>query len=99
MRKLLLFVLLGCRAFAHVVSMSSGELHVNGRTATYELRIPMYEVAHVANPESALLDHIKFEGARRTSSACREQDGTYVCLADYEFERPVSDKIEVECTL
>jgi hypothetical protein len=99
MRKLLLFVLLGCRAYAHVVSMSSGELHVNGRAATYELRIPMYEVAHVTNPETALLDQLKFEGAHRVSSQCREQDGTYICRADYEFDHPVPDKIEVECTL
>ena len=99
MRRLLLSILVcGC-AYAHVVSMSSGELHVEGRSATYELRIPMYEVAHVTNPETALLDQLKFEGARRTSSNCQEQDGTYICRADYEFTAPVPDKIEVECTL
>ena len=98
MRRLLPFLLCAC-VYAHVVSMSNGELHVNGRTATYELRIPMYEVANVANPETTLLDHVKFEGARRTSSSCQEQDGTYVCHATYEFDRPVPDKIEVECTL
>jgi len=99
MRKLLLPILLGGSAFGHVVSMSNGELRVNGLTATYELRIPMYEVAHVANPETALLDQVKFEGARRTSSKCQEQDGTYLCRADYEFDHAVPDKIEVECTL
>jgi len=98
MRSLLL-VLLSSTAFAHVVSMSSGELHVDGRMATYELRIPMYEVAHVSNPETALLDHVKFEGAQRTSSSCMEQDGAYVCRASYEFDRPVTDKIAAECTL
>jgi HupE / UreJ protein len=98
MRRLLLF-LICCSAYAHVVSMSNGELHVNGRTATYELRIPMYEVAHVSNPETALLDHVKFEGARRTSSSCGQESDTYVCRADYEFEQPVPDKIEAECTL
>jgi hypothetical protein len=103
MRRLFLFLIccstLAEYASAHVVSMSSGELHVNGRTATYELRIPMYEVAHVTHPETALLDQLKFEGARRTSSMCQEQDGTYICHADYEFDQPVPDKIEVECTL
>jgi len=103
MRRLLPFLvityLFSACAYAHVVSMSNGELHVNGRTATYELRIPMYEVANVAHPETALLDHVKFEGARRTSSRCQEQDGTYVCHATYEFAAPVPDKIEVECTL
>jgi hypothetical protein len=103
MRSLLLF-LICCStvaeyANAHVVSMSSGELHLDGRTATYELRIPMYEVEQLANPETALLDHVKFEGARRTSSNCQEQAGTYVCHAIYEFAAPVSDKIEAECTL
>jgi len=99
MRRLLLPILLCGSAYAHVVSMSSGELHVDGRTATYELRMPMYEVAHVTHPETALLDQVKFQGARRTSSNCREMDGAYVCRADYEFDRPVPDKIEVECTL
>jgi HupE/UreJ protein len=98
MRSLPLFLFCGC-CYAHVVSMSSGELHVNGRTATYELRMPMYEVAHVTHPETALLDQVKFQGSRRTSSNCREMDGTYICHADYEFDRPVPDKIEVECTL
>jgi len=86
-------------ADAHVVSMSNGELHVNGRAATYELRIPMYEVAHVTHPETALLDHVKFEGARRTSSRCQAEGETYVCRAAYAFDRPMPDKIEAECTL
>jgi hypothetical protein len=79
--------------------MSTGELHVNGLHATYELRIPTYEIAHVTNPETALLEQVKFEGARRTSSTCQEQDGTYVCRANYEFPAAVPDKIEVQCTL
>ncbi len=99
MRRWALLLVSASLAQAHVVSMSNGELHVSGRAATYELRIPMYEVAHVTNPETALLDHVKFEGARRTSGSCQAQGETYVCLADYEFERPVPDKIEAECTL
>ena len=98
MRSLLFFLICG-RAFAHVVSISSGELHVDGRTATYELRIPVYELTHVTHPETALLDQVKFEGARRTTSNCQEQEGTYICRAAYEFDQPVPDKIEVECTL
>jgi hypothetical protein len=99
MRRLLLPVLICGSAYAHVVSMSSGELHVTGRTATYELRMPMYEVAHVSTPETTLLDQVKFEGGHRTSAKCQEADAIYVCRADYEFDRPVPDKIEVECTL
>ena len=102
MHKRLFLVALGAAAgtvYGHVVSMSSGELRVQGRTATYELRIPIYEIAHVANPETALLEHVKFAGARRGDSSCAEQDGTYTCRASYEFDHPVPDKIEVECTL
>jgi HupE / UreJ protein len=98
LRRLLPFLICVC-AYAHVVSMSTGELHVNGLHATYELRIPTYEIAHVTNPETALLEQVKFEGARRTSSTCQEQDGTYVCRANYEFPAAVPDKIEVQCTL
>ena len=98
MRRLVLFLICSS-TYAHVVSISSGELHVDGRMATYELRIPVYELTHVTHPETALLDQLKFEGARRTSSKCQEHDGTYICQAEYEFDRPVPDKIEVECTL
>ena len=99
MRSLLPLLLCCCSVYGHVVSMSSGELHVSGRSATYELRMPIYEIANVANPETALLDHVKFEGARRISSQCQEQDGTYICRAAYEFDQPVPDKIQAECTL
>ena len=82
--------------WAHVVSMSTGELRVDGPTAVYELRMPMYEIAHVANPET-LMDHIRFNGAHRISSKCHEEDGTYVCVANYEFSGLI-DRVEVECT-
>ena len=44
---MLLAILVTGPVYAHVVSMSTGELRVDGPTATYELRMPMYEVAHV----------------------------------------------------
>ena len=55
---------------AHVMSMSSGDLTVTGARAHYELRMPLYEVAHVQNPERALLEHVRFAGARLVSSEC-----------------------------
>jgi hypothetical protein len=86
---------------AHMVSMSTGELKVDGNRVHYELRIPMYEVAHVHEPEHTLLDHIQFHsgGALGTASAqsCRDEQGTYVCTADYEFPAPV-EELRVECT-
>jgi HupE / UreJ protein len=87
---------------AHMVSMSTGELKVEGDRAHFELRIPTYEVAHVSEPEHTLLDHIRFKsgGAWGTPSAqsCRDDQGTYICTADYRFPAPV-DKLDVECTL
>jgi len=82
--------------WAHVVSMSTGELRVDGPLADYELRIPMIEIAQMANPAS-ILDHIQFDGGHRRSAKCAEEDGTYVCHASYEFENLVPDKLGVEC--
>lgn len=87
---------------AHMVSMSTGELKVDGNRAHYELRIPMYEVAHVRDPARTLLDHVRFIGGgawgKPSSQACKDEQGTYVCTADYQFPAPV-DALDVECTL
>ena len=88
-------------ASAHMVSMSTGELKVDGARAHYELRMPMYEVTHVRTPERTLLEHIRFKSgdwAKRENASCSDQQGTYVCTADYQFPAPV-DALEVECTL
>jgi hypothetical protein len=61
----------------------------------------MYEVAHVREPERTLLDHIRFKSGgvwgKRTGESCSDQQGTYVCTADYEFPAP-AEELEVECT-
>jgi len=86
----------------HMVSMSTGDLKVDGDRAHFELRMPMYEVAHVREPEHTLLDHVRFEsgGAQGKASgqACRQEQDTYVCTADYQFSVPV-ETVQVECTL
>jgi hypothetical protein len=81
------------------MSMSSGDLAISGARAHYELRMPLYEVAHVPNPARALLEHIRFSGARLVHSECRADParGTYLCAADYEFAAPV-ERVDVECT-
>lgn len=84
---------------AHVVSMSTGELRVDGPTATFELRMPVYEVAHTAHPETDLLDHVRFGDGHRTRSSCHEDTGAYICTADYEFPTLHPDAMEVDCTL
>jgi hypothetical protein len=87
---------------AHMVSMSTGDLKVDGNRAHYELRMPMYEVAHVREPEHTLLDHVRFESggawAKPSGQACRQEQDTYVCTADYQFPALV-ETVRVECTL
>lgn len=85
---------------AHMVSMSTGELLVEGDRAHYELRMPSYEVAHVTDPDRTLLAQIHFRSGgalgRTTEQSCRAQDGTYVCAATYQFPAPV-DSLDVDC--
>ncbi len=60
-RSACLLALLPVPLAAHMVSMSTGDLKVDGARASYELRMPMYEVAHVHDPQHTLLDHVRFE--------------------------------------
>jgi hypothetical protein len=89
-------------AAAHMVSMSTGDLKVDGAHASYELRMPMYEVAHVHAPERTLLEHVRFASggawAKPSNESCRQEDASYVCRADYQFAAPV-ETVEAECTL
>jgi HupE / UreJ protein len=95
--------LLAWPAWAHVVSMSSGDLTIEGTHAHYELRMPQYEIAHVASPERVLLEHIRFSSggreAKLLAKACSADAArdTYICTADYEFSAPV-ERLDVECT-
>jgi HupE / UreJ protein len=100
MRRALCLLLAAWPAAAHVMSMSSGDLTVDGARAHYELRMPLYEITHVRNPERVLLEHVRFAGARMVRSECRTDavHDAYLCSADYEFRAPV-DRVEVECTL
>lgn len=84
-------------AQAHVVSVSNGELRVSGRMATFELRVPGYEVERSGGAE--LLDEIRFAGAERTSGGCALEQEWFVCRAEYTFAQDVSDSVEAECTL
>ena len=99
MRCALWLALLAWPAAAHVMSMSSGDLAILGARAHYELRMPLYEVAHVSNPERTLLEHFRISGARLVRRECRAEPArdTYLCAADYEFAAPV-DRVDVECT-
>jgi hypothetical protein len=96
--------LLACAAAAHVVSMSSGDLAIEGVRAHFELRMPLYEIAHVPQPENTLLENIRFasggRAAKLLTKTCRAEPArdTYLCNADYEFAAPV-ETLDVDCTL
>ena len=98
MNRLAAALLVTIAAHAHVVSMSSGEITITGTHAHYELRMPLYEVAHVQQPDRALLSHIRFAGAAMTASACAADPArdSYICAADYTFPAPI-EKLDVEC--
>jgi HupE / UreJ protein len=80
--------------------MSSGDLAVDGTKARYELRMPLYEIAHVPQPGRTLLEHVRFAGAALTASNCVEDKARdlYICRAEYSYGRP-PEQVEVECTL
>jgi hypothetical protein len=88
---------------AHMMSMSTGDVTVTGDRAHYELRMPLYEIAHVKDPERSLFEHIRFSSAgaegRTVNRTCTENaaEGAFHCTADYQFAAPV-DKLDVECT-
>ncbi len=98
-----LLLVLATPVWAHVLSMSSGELTVDGARAHYELRMPLYEMTHVAAPERTLLEHVRFASAGRdatlVSKSCSADAARdlYLCTADYEFAAPPT-RIDVECT-
>jgi HupE / UreJ protein len=95
-------VLAGWPVHAHVMSMSSGDLTVAGTRAHYELRMPLYEVAHIKDPENSIFRSIHFSSslreARLLDHNCRVDNGSnvYLCTANYEFAAP-PDHIDVTC--
>lgn len=80
---------------AHMVSISTGEIRLEGQRARYEFRMPLYEIQHVENPEKTLSGAIKFYSAgveaQRRDYQCRRVDAenALICTATYEFAQPV----------
>lgn len=104
MRTAALLLLFALPVSAHVMSMSSGELRVDGTTAKLEVRMPVYEIADLENPETKILDaftlRVNAAEARRTSGECREisTEAAYLCKAEYQL--PEEPKVlEVDCRL
>lgn len=96
-------VLAAAPLYAHVMSMSTGDIALTGASAHYELSMPIYEIAHISNPSVSLFEHIRFsaggEAARLVRKSCHEDlpQGAYLCSADYEFSAPV-EQFDAECT-
>jgi hypothetical protein len=80
------------------MSMSTGDATVNGNRLDYILRIPFYEVEQLPHPETSLLQHISFEGGRLQNQKCFRDGESYVCAAEYLFDRPI-ETLYVTCTL
>ena len=87
---------------AHVMSLSNGELRVEGTRAEYELRMPLYEIVHLEEPRKTLLEnfHVRSKGrkAEPEKATCEEDKagGWYVCRAQFQFPEPI-DELDVEC--
>jgi hydrogenase/urease accessory protein HupE len=90
-------------AHGHIMSMSSGQLEVEGSRVYYELRMPLYEIVHLEEPERSLLENFRLfdDGreivARRGSCQADSDEGVYRCEATFEFPQAV-EQLEVECT-
>ena len=99
-----LIVLIAVQLDAHTISMSTGDLRLEGTRAEYTLRMPLYEAAHVQAPERELLNAMRFSsgGVRATlvkrSCAPSQKEGMYVCLASYEFSTALRE-VDIECRL
>lgn len=100
----LLFLLIrAATLYAHVISMSTGDLRVSGNRATYAMRMPLYEIPHVPSAETTLLGNLHFSSRGITGKLiekeCKEDtpDSSFRCRAVYEWPAPV-EELEVVCT-
>lgn len=88
---------------AHVISMSSGDFRITGNRATYDLRMPVYEIQHIPAPEKTLFENIRFSSngvaGKLIQSSCAEdqQDASFRCKAVYEWPANV-EEFEAVCT-
>lgn len=102
MRGAALLALAALPLAAHVISFSSGEMEISGTRGAYELRMPLYEISHMAEPRDSIFRSIRFSADGRAAEllegSCREDAdaGAYVCRGVYDFGAPV-ERLEVEC--
>ncbi len=100
MRLLLVLALAAIPARAHVVSMSTSEARLQGARLDFELRMPLYEAAHMAHPEAELFANVHFRAggeATLLEHSCRADAGNLVCNAVYRFHTE-PEQFDVQCT-
>ena len=84
---------------AHMVSMSSGTLRVDGTKLTYEARIPLYEIPNIPRFDKLLFDEVHFKGRGgeahldKSSCAADKSEGFYRCDATFTLAQP-EDELE-----
>ena len=87
---------------AHVLSVSHGNLQLEGSDVRYELRMPLAEAPVEEDQRKSLLDAFALrangEAGERVEGACREEGSQqlYICNATYRFPEP-PEKITVRC--
>ena len=89
---------------AHSMSMSSGELRLDGDEAVLSIRVPDYEVQQLADPQQVLLDAftLRVEGRQleRIAGHCSENEAesSYDCTSRFAWPEEGA-VVEVECDL
>jgi hypothetical protein len=101
---LLLLSLAAGSLAAHSMSMSNGELSLDGDEVVLSIRVPDYEVQQLADPQQALLDAfiLRVEGRQleRTAGQCaaNKADSSYDCTSRFDWPEEAA-VVEVECDL
>ncbi len=104
LRATLLLSLAAGSLAAHSMSMSNGELSLEGDEAVLAIRIPDYEVQPLPDPQEALLGafllRVGGQELKRTDGQCRanEEDGSYDCTSRFAWPEEAA-VVEVECDL
>jgi hypothetical protein len=77
-----------------MVSISTGEIRLDGVRAHYEVRMPLFEVAQLKDPEKAMMTGIRFLAggieARRVDGRCRKVDSENALICNSVYEFPVA---------
>jgi hypothetical protein len=90
-RPALLLLALAGAAGAHSVSLSTGELAIDGLVGRYRLRLPAYELRHVSEAERVLLGAVEIAGARLAERRCFDDGYSHVCEGRFVFAAEPED--------